>query len=315
MKKPPISWLYGLEVFGQYGNEEIEEIRSQMLEVTEGSFLNRTTTLGGVRTFRELDINFDHYSLVSFGPGQLPALVEKIRSVGFGIHNIEDLYLRAPLPEFRAIFQSAKGPVEIVFARPKSTFQSMVQTTPLAAFFDCPIDVYFIYWKRRGQPRGALRISRMAASYEPGRVSFCQIYAESMGESFGSAKQMKKQINFYQDTGIRFYSLYLAVQYAILCDPNFLVQTRVRTRHLFIHDPNDPKKRPTRVETSVPDYIFGDVGKFKPVLLAPAESGVWNRVNRLFSKKHWIYRLGVFNVSGFPVQDELIVNNALNHQL
>ena len=298
MKKPPISWLYGLEVFGQYTDKEADEIRDQMLEVTEGSFLNRVTTFGGVRTFRELDTNFDHYSLISFGSGQLPKLVEKIQESGFGIHNLENIYLNAPLPEFRTVFQSPKGPVEVLFARPKSVFLSQVQTTPLAAFFDCPIDVYFIYWKRRGQPRGALRISRMAASYEPGRASFCQIYTESMGESFGSEKQMKEQLNYYQDTGIKLYSMYLAVQYAMLCNPDFLIQTRTRGRHLFMRDPKNPKKRPTRVETSVPDYIFGNVEAFEPVYRAPLELGVWTRVNRLFSKKHWLHRIGVFNAPG-----------------
>ena len=295
MKELPISWLYGLELFGEYSSKEIQEIRAQMLEMTEASFLNRVTTLGGVRVLREVDIDFKHYSLVSFGPGQLPELVSKIQLAGFGIHNLEQLYLNAPLPEFRTVFQSPKGPVEVLFARPKSVFSSSVDTTPLSAFFDCPIDVYFIYRRRFKRPRGAMRISRMAASYYPGKASFCQVYSESMGESYGSTKQMKEQINYYQDSGIKFYSFYLAVQYALLCNPDFLIQTKVRDRYLFIPDPKDPKKKPRRVDTTISDYIFGNVQGFEPVITAPFDVVTWYKADRLFSKKDWIYRIGVFN--------------------
>ena len=275
MRTLPQYWLYGLLVPKDallLKGVSKKSLRRDALSFMEANFFQQSLT-GGKRAARELDKNSEHFSMVECEPKQIMDVVKVMMSSGFDLSNLDEIFYNAPLPEFKTVVKSGRRNVEIIFTRP---------TTSVGIFggrADCLLDVHFVYSRIR---QNSIRIARidMNTPAIPYDSSMFGLYTESMNPG--------KNINYYQDTGIRLFTLYIAIQYALLCSNDSLLVTDTRFRYILASAPSKEKYHRVMLH----DFKLCRT-LFNSPVLARNVSKKYLRCRRLLSKKDWQNRLGI----------------------
>ena len=262
MRTLPQYWLYGLLIPKEYSKGVC---RKCALDYTEHNFFGKATT-GGKHAAIAFDKNPEHYSMVECGAGQLMKIVNEMMKSGFDLSNLDEVFNAAPLPEFRTTLLCGRRKVEIIFTRP----EALLKNAFYGGSVDCSLDVYFSYSRSK---RNIVRVSRFAMHGSSG-VPMYGLYSEPMNPG--------KNINYYQDFGIRLYTIYLAIQYALLCSNDSLCVTNTRYRYIM----TQPSAKEKYHRIMLHDFALAKTSFSSPVLARNLSKG-FKRCRRLLSKQNW----------------------------
>ncbi len=257
MRISPQFLFYGLLVPKRVSKKLL---RNEALRITEINFLKNSTT-EGKKTARQLDNVAEHYSNVTLTRKQVVELMKEVMKSGFDLRNLNEIFLKAPLPEFRATVKNGRRNVEVIFTRPDLTSMDVDGGTA-----DCFLDAHYSYSRIR---KNSIRVSRLSMS----SLRAFQLYTDPMNPGIN--------INFYQDLGVRLYTLYIAVQFALLCTNDALTVTNTRYRYLISSD-----KKSKYHKVIMHDFTLSST-KFDSPVLARNISKEFEYSRRFLSKKGW----------------------------
>ena len=275
------SWLAGLDYQGKkIGFFRKFFLRNKLLDASEWSFTHRATYGGSIEVLNQ-NRKLAHYSMIDYRPSQITETIRAMMGAGIDIHNIEEVYNRSELQEFKTVMISQDGTrSELILKRSKDTLDKTVigKKKPIEVTFDCPIDAYVVYGQK-GHPTRLLRICRAKAN--EGKV--CWIYTEVFPMP---RKNILEQFDYYQKTGMQFFRVFLVMQYLWMQKDRkaFFVVAGERQGSEFKADPRDPYKHFKRVKVPIYDYRLGDLSTLKA---EPRDVKDWHTTIRGFAMRGW----------------------------